>query len=166
MIGPRPVAGARPLLFDRLCDDDPSTPPEPHLFRTLDATGLRASVAAELERLLNTRVSVPAGELAGRERSAIDYGIPDLSHYWPCDGDSTTDLERQIERTIMAFEPRLLMPRARIVRPAEQRDAVVVEIAGRLAIGTVMEPVAFTLPVGGFAIDVDDLTAVGEDTDG
>lgn len=166
MSGPKPLVGVRPPLFDRLCDDDPSTPSESHVFRMLDATALRASVAVELERLLNTRLSVPTGELPARERSTIDYGIPDLSHYWPRDSDSTSDLERQIEQAIAVFEPRLSAPRARIVRPTAQRDAIVVEVDGRLVIGTMMEPVTFVLPAGGSPINDSDPPENAEDGDG
>jgi type VI secretion system protein ImpF len=153
MSGPKPVIGARLPLFDRLCDHDPSTPSERRPFRMLDAVGLRASVAAELERLLNTRVPVPVDKRLARERSTIDYGIPDLSHYWTRDTDSTSDLEREIERAIAVFEPRLVAPRASIARPAEQRDVIIVEVTGRLAIGTIMEPVAFVLLAGGSSSD-------------
>ena len=166
MSGPKPVVGVRPPLLDRLCDDDPSTPARPQAFRMLDAAKLRTSVAAELERLLNTRLSIPTGQLPGRERSTIDYGIPDLSHYWPRDGDSTNNLERQIEQAIAAFEPRLLAPRARIVRPAEQRDAIIVEVGGRLAIGTMMEPVAFVLLAGGSPSNNSDQFESTEKADG
>jgi type VI secretion system protein ImpF len=165
MSGPKAVVGARPPLFDRLSDNDPSTPSEPHPFRMLDAPGLRASVAVELERLLNTRLSVPIEKLLARERSTIDYGIPDLSHYWPHDSDGISDLERQIEQAITVFEPRLLAPRARVVRAPEQRDAIIVEVAGRLAMGTIMEPVAFVLPTGRWMGGADRAEGV-ENTDG
>lgn len=151
MSGPRPVAGARPPLFDRLVDDDPSSSSEPQPRRILDAAGLRASVAAELDRLLNTRAPVAADAIARRERSTIDYGIPDLSYFWPGAGASETELARLIEQAIAAFEPRLLSPRATIVRPPDQRGAAIIEVSGKLAIGTVMEPVAFAMPVRGVA---------------
>jgi type VI secretion system protein ImpF len=151
MSGPKPIAGARVPLFDRLVDDHPSVPYEPQPFHILDAAGLRASVEAELGRLLNTRAPVAADEIARRERSTIDYGIPDLSYYWPQDGGSEAELERTIEQAIAAFEPRLLSPRVTVVRPADRRGAIIVEVAGKLAIGTVMEPVAFAVPVRGLA---------------
>lgn len=151
MAGPKPVAGARAPLFDRLVDDDPSVPYELQPFRVLDAAGLRASVEAELDRLLNTRAPVAADEVARRERSTIDYGIPDLSYFWRQDTGSASELERTIEQAIAAFEPRLLSPRATIVRPPDRLGAAIVEVSGKLAIGTVMEPVAFALPVQGLA---------------
>ena len=159
MSGPRPVPGARPLLFDRLVDDDPLAPYEAEPHRTLDAAGLRRSVAAELERMLNTRAPLPADQLAGRRRSTVDYGIPDLSHFWPGAGGSQAELARLIEETITAFEPRLIAPRVAIIPGVERRESMVVEITGKLAIGTVMQPVTFALPLPG-------LPEGDEETDG
>jgi type VI secretion system lysozyme-like protein len=154
--GPKPVAGARALLFDRLIDNDPSSPYEAQPRRTLDAAGLRASVAAELDRLLNTRAPIAADEVARRPRSTINYGIPDLSYFRPGGGGSQAELVRLIEQTIAAFEPRLLSPRATIVQSDERREAMTVEVAGKLAIGTVMEAVTFALPVPGTGESTED----------
>ncbi len=155
--GPKPVAGAPALLFDRLIDDDPTIQYEAQPRRTLDAAGLRLSVAAELDRLLNTRAPIAADEIARRRRSTIDYGIPDLSYFWPGAGGSQAELVRVIEQTIAAFEPRLLSPRVTIVQSQERREAMIVEVAGKLAIGTVMEAVSFALPVPGTTETVEDL---------
>jgi type VI secretion system protein ImpF len=156
MAGPRPVAGALVPLFDRLVDDEPAVPHEPHPRRVLDRAGVRASVAAELDRLLNTRAPIAADEIARRQRSTIDYGIPDLSYFCPGAGGSEADLVHLIELAIAAFEPRLLSPRAAIVRPQQRREAMIVEVSGKLAIGTVTQPVSFALPVSGLAERTDD----------
>jgi type VI secretion system lysozyme-like protein len=147
LTGPKPIAGAPVPLFDRLVDDEA----QPR--RILDAAGLRASVAAELERLLNTRAPIAADQLAERPRSTIDYGLPDLSYFLSGAGMSRGELARLIEETIEAFEPRLLAPRAAISEAPERREALIVEISGKLAIGTVMQPVAFVLPLQGLTAE-------------
>jgi type VI secretion system protein ImpF len=106
-------------------------------------------VAVELERLLNTRAPVAAEEMVGRRRSTIDYGIPDLSHFARRAGSSEAELLRIIEQTVAAFEPRLLSPRVTIIHSLEKREAMTVEVTGKLAIGTVLEPVTFALPMPG-----------------
>ncbi len=146
MTGPKPIDGARAPLFDRLVDDDPANADETRLpRRVLDAARLRQSVAAELARLANTRVPVSAERLADHRRSTIDYGFPDLSYFLSGAGSNRAELARLIEQTIAAFEPRLLSPRATISDAADRREALFVEISGKLAIDTVMQPVSFAL---------------------
>ncbi|MBD0319856.1 MAG: hypothetical protein ICV87_05970, partial [Gemmatimonadetes bacterium] len=65
------------LLFDRLADDDPATPYEPVPRRALDAEALRTSVLDELFDLLNTRCPITESALAGRGRTALEYGLAD-----------------------------------------------------------------------------------------
>ena len=76
---PRIYPGASALLFERLVDDDPRTAREPQPFRTLTIPEVRASVRREVARLLNTRCAASAAVLAGRERTVLDYGIPDCN---------------------------------------------------------------------------------------
>jgi type VI secretion system lysozyme-like protein len=141
--GSRVVRGARAPLFDRLVDDDPAVPHEPRPKRMLDPAGLRLSVIRELDRLLNTRTPLAADELERRPRSTLDYGIPDLSLFWPFDADSEAKLVGLIERSIQAYEPRLRNPRIRIERLAHERRSLLAHVTGEIAVGTLVEPVAF-----------------------
>ena len=67
----------RTLLFDRLVDRDPKLRHEVRPMRTLDRRGLKESVRRDLELLLNTRCPLPAHRIPPRDRSVVDYGIPD-----------------------------------------------------------------------------------------
>lgn len=147
MSGPRVVRGARAPLFDRLVDEEPAVLHEPQPKRTLDSAGLRLSIARELDRLLNTRTPLAVGELERRPRCTLDYGIPDLSLFWPFDADSETMLVGLIERSIEAYEPRLRKPRIRIERLAHERRSLVAHVEGEIAVGTLVEPVAFPVVV-------------------
>ena len=64
---PKPIEGARALLFDRLVDVSPEW--DEHERRILNRDQLKASVRRELERLLNTRCSIPLHRLGEEDRA-------------------------------------------------------------------------------------------------
>ncbi len=146
MSEPRFVSGATAPLFERLTDLDPASEGEPRPLRVLTPAGLRESVARELDRLLNTRAPVAADVLAKRQRTTVDYGIPDLSLFAPRDFDSQSRLIETIRDAIAAYEPRLADPRVR-VEQAAQNGALIVHVDGGLRLGTVIEPVSFAVSV-------------------
>src|SRR5256885_15454214 len=77
---PKPIDGARSLIFERLVDLEPkSLLGESQPLRILNKRELKGSVRRELGRLLNTRCSLPAQLLGQEERTVLDYGIPDFS---------------------------------------------------------------------------------------
>ena len=100
---------ARLPLLDRLLNSDPDAPetPAPSVAEAMEA--FRASVRRDLEALLNARrrrLPLPT-ELGELVTSLINYGIPD-----PTSGSFAVDhlraaLIREIEATIIRFEPRL-----------------------------------------------------------
>jgi type VI secretion system protein ImpF len=111
----------------------------------LDRVGLHASIRFELDRLLNTRTPVSADDLDRRPRGTLDYGLPDLSLFWPFDTTSEAQLAGLITRTVAAFEPRLLNPHARIERVGNERRRLRVEIGGSVALNGMVEPVTFPI---------------------
>ena len=145
MLEPKPIKGAKALLFERLVDENPNTPGEAQPFRIYGVAALRESVQRELARLLNTRSPVLGGMADERDRTVIDYGIPDFSHVGPA---STTDLQhlaQVLERTIAAYEPRLQQVRITLEPATNSQSVVRGVIAGNLIVGTVNEPIAFPL---------------------
>lgn len=147
MAGLRPVAGGRALLFERLVDLEPGRP-EVRPFILHDRTGLKASVAIELERLLSTRLSLPPADLERRERTTLDYGIPDGAVIAPADSESRKVLAAQIEAAILAFEPRLIDPHVTLRQTSDRNDTLVADIAAQLEISGLLEPVSFAIPLG------------------
>ena len=133
----------RTPLFDRLVDRDPTLRRELRPMRTLGRAGLRESVRRELEMLLNTRTSLPANRLSLRERSVIDYGIPDCSMFSPRSFDDRGRLAEILRRAIAAYEPRLAGVRVTVdVSPSDEL-AMAVRIEATLITGAVPEPVSF-----------------------
>jgi type VI secretion system lysozyme-like protein len=148
MRDPKPVEGGRALLFERLTDEGPRAPEgEARPFRVHEVEELKESVRRELSRLLNTRCSVPSHLLGARERSVLDYGIPDFSSLSATSGDDQNRLASIVERTVAAFEPRLRGVRVRAESVRAEDRALVLRVEAALVVGTHAEPVSFPLLV-------------------
>lgn len=138
---PKPIAGARTPLFERLIDEQPHEPGEPNPLRVHGREELRESVRREVATLLNTRC--PARE--DRNGSVIDYGIPDFSWMSAASGDDRRELADTIARKVAAFEPRLRQIRVTLERDAADPRAVVGILEGVLMVESIREPVSFPL---------------------
>ena len=148
----RRLPGARALLFERLVDLDPRRPEEQDPARVLDPQALRVSVRRELERLLNTRCALTAQALEGRERTTLEYGLPDFSHLQTRDTGAHRLIAEEVRRAVTAYEPRLRQV-AVFVEPSAAADherRLTVRLDAMLVVGQVMEPVSFVgLTIGG-----------------
>jgi type VI secretion system protein ImpF len=134
----------RAPLFDRLVDLQPGSTAEPRPLRTLDRRGLRESVRRELERLLNTRSSLPVDRLEEREElTVLEYGIPDLSAFSAADQEDQRRLARVVARAVAAYEPRLREVHAVFEHLEDNGRAAALRIEARLAVDEVSEPIAF-----------------------
>jgi type VI secretion system protein ImpF len=145
MFEPKPIKGAKALLFERLADENPQSPGEAQPFRIYGVGALRRSVERELVRLLNTRCPLPGGPADERERTVVGYGIPDFSHLGPA---STTDIQRlaqMLERAITAYEPRLQQVQVALDAAGNSQSGVRGAINANLVVGSVNEPVSFPL---------------------
>jgi type VI secretion system lysozyme-like protein len=147
-LGPKDVAPAP--LFDRLVDLERRVSREPRPLRMLSRIELLDSVQRELELLLNSRCALTAAEveaMAPRDRSVIDYGVPDLGWVNP---QSSTDRERGariIAVTIAAFEPRLQDVSVTVDELSPAAHRFTITISGTLVVGPFSEPVAFPLVI-------------------
>jgi type VI secretion system lysozyme-like protein len=105
---------------------------------------LRAAVGRDLARLLNTRSPVAWTDWSDRERTVLDYGIPDFSALHPANGDDRMRLGAMVEQCIATFEPRLRSVRVH-VQPRDGSDprTLMLRIDALLAVGDIREPVSF-----------------------
>lgn len=143
MSGPRVTQGVRAPLFDRLAANP--APEGLRDLRMLDRAGLKASIRRELDRLLNTRTPLSADDLGRRPRSTLDYGLPDLSLFWPFDADSEARLVALVTDTVAAFEPRLLRPAVQVARVEGDRRRLRVTVQGDIELEGMVEPVTFPI---------------------
>ncbi|MBP2312806.1 type VI secretion system baseplate subunit TssE [Azospirillum soli] len=147
MPGPRVTQGVRAPLFDRLAAGvgGAAGGAKGESLRMLDREGLGASLGRELDRLLNTRTPLSADDLGRRPRSTLDYGLPDLSLFWPYNPDSETRLAALITDTVAAFEPRLLRPRVTVERVGNERAKLRAVVSGEIMLDGMVEPVTFPI---------------------
>jgi type VI secretion system lysozyme-like protein len=140
----------RALLFDRLCNDAPKTPerPEARPYRTYDRAQLRASVRRELQRLLDTRAPRSLAQMAGRPRTVIDYGVPEVTPYMMNNAGESGALAKFLVESITAFEPRLANVRVELVRAQPSLQRLEVRVDADLVAGRLWEPVSFELATG------------------
>lgn len=154
MAQPKPIEGARALLFDRLINTTDQDGSEQHL-RILNSNQLKASVRRELERLLNTRCSIPLHQIGEEERSVINYGIPDFSSLSPHNADDHALIATIVAQTITAFEPRLRQVRVEVGPVFSAESALWLNINAQLVVGLYSEPVSFPLTLNSKSGSVD-----------
>ncbi len=136
-------------LFDRLVEIEPFEPRERSLLGALDLRALRESVHRELERLLNTRSSLPVVRLLERpELTVLEYGIPDLSAYSAGNAEDQGLLTGIVARAVAAFEPRLREVRVSVVRLEDEQRSLLLRIDAVLMADEVAEPVSFPALMG------------------
>jgi type VI secretion system lysozyme-like protein len=136
------MAEARRLLFDRLVDLEPEQKLEVDPRRTDDREGLRASVRSELGRLFNTRAPLRPAQLLERQRTVIDYGIPDPLAFSAENDEDRALFARHLELAIAAYEPRLRQVRVACARGAGA-GTLEATITATLRFDRVDEPIAF-----------------------
>lgn len=156
MSSARRTQGARPLIFERLAQPLDRSGTAAAVPRVHDANGLRNSVREQLTQLLNTRVPFDIDTLEARERTTIDYGLPDLSAFPLGNSEAMSRLARHISRTIAVYEPRLCVHDVILDRPAVLERAVVARVIGDIKIGAVIDPVTFAIGVGELLSELND----------
>ena len=126
-------------LFDLLT----VRPPEPPKGASAVRRRLEESVRVELDRLLNSRVSVPAHRLRERDRTVIDYGIPDFSFLSPRSRSAREWLGQELEEAIAAFEPRLQGVRVSFEPQGDLSATMAIRVSALLVGEGEAEPISF-----------------------
>jgi type VI secretion system protein ImpF len=147
----------RAPLFDRLIDRDPGVRREPRPLRTLDRRGLRESIRRELEHLFNTRSPLPADRLQGRDRTVVEYGVPDLAVLAPGREEDRQRLAAVLRQAIEAYEPRLAQVRVAVDTPPPdptRGHTLRARIEATLVVEEVPESVSFGLALGAEGVEV------------
>jgi len=96
-------------VLDRLIDTNPDSGSEAPLTWAQSVHELKRGLRRDLEWLLNTRrIVTPAPEgFTELAQSLYHFGLPDITSSSAESTDTRNWLRRQVEETIMLFEPRL-----------------------------------------------------------
>jgi type VI secretion system protein ImpF len=139
------IASGSPMpLFDRLAANGEAQLP--------GADALRASIARELARLLNTRSRLTFDEFAESDGSVIDYGVPDFSDRSLQSGPDRDGIAAAIARAIALFEPRLVDVKVGFAFPAASAGRAILTINAQMRAGQSVTHVAFELAANGHTL--------------
>ncbi|MFK0376401.1 type VI secretion system baseplate subunit TssE [Pandoraea sp. NPDC090278] len=125
---------AGPSLYDVLLGHIDGEPIAAHDDKTLEIL----SVQRNVHRILNTR--------AGAMKHLPDYGLPDLSRIYRVLPASATEIQAQLERTLLAYEPRIKAVEIASVNDADPGVLISFEMTcylrktGLVRFGTYFEP--------------------------
>lgn len=136
---------AQASVLDRLLDDAPGVSHEPVQFRLQEVGQVKASVARDLENLLNTKrpAEEPPAALRHVGGSLLVYGLGDLSAHNPRSTAVRQQLRQDIERTIARFEPRLRNVAVQFEADRDNDRVLRFRISGILKVEPLSEPVTF-----------------------
>lgn len=146
---PKTFLGTRPLLFDRLIDDDLNTSFETSEF--LSEQEVKDSIILEISRLLNTRTSEKLDVMVTNPAHGIPptYGLKDFGSF---DATNTQDwplIKRLITESIDYFEPRLKNINVEVLSFEDKTQQLIIQINGKLHLqkleGEVTFPVAISV---------------------
>ncbi len=132
-----------PPVLDRLLDDSPEVPSEPIDDRFVSRKILAKSIERDLSALLNTRRTVEVASLPHLNGSVFLYGLPDLSSCNPHGPAGRAWLERLLESTLAAHEPRLRGISVTCDAPANPMRTIRFRIEAALVVEPSRIPVSF-----------------------
>ena len=154
---------AEPSIIDRLIDEDRHVTGDRHPSRAESIRRVMDTVRRDIELLLNTRriALEPQESMPEIARSLYFYGMPDMTSVSKDSQAAKSRLARQVEETIMAFEPRLDQVKVTLI-PSERAAFGEVRFAieallkldpkpERVTFDTVLEPGRGAVAVGGGA---------------
>jgi len=95
--------------------------------KTLDAAGLRASLARDIAQLFSTKSRLTIKEFMELEISVLDYGLPDFSALSPNSQSDMDLMSETIAKAFECFEPRLR--EVVLTLTTESRDSCSVNVA-------------------------------------
>ncbi len=139
------IKGFEPSLLDKLCDDEPGAP-LPAAMRRLSLEELKATVARDIESLLNTRIAYQEADLDGLiecRRSVLTYGLNDFAGMSLASYQDRKDICDSLKRAIQRHEPRLQPVVVSLDISERATNALCFGISAVLVVGPAREKVAF-----------------------
>lgn len=134
-----------PGLLEKLFDDDPRQPSGP-VFLRLSPEAYKASVARDLEALLNSRATIAGDDFdqyPESRRSILNYGLIDFGSFSRSSSVDRDHICRAIAGAIGAHEPRLREVSVSVEQASDGIGALRFTIRALLVMRPSAEPVNF-----------------------
>jgi type VI secretion system protein ImpF len=135
-----------PSLLDKLFDDDPRRTTASSALRTLSVEELKATVARDVEALLNTRTPLSEADLETLPEckySVLTYGLQDFSGLSLASYYDRSFICRSIQQAIAWHEPRLQDVKVSLELKEQTSSALYFAIQALLVVHPAEEPVSF-----------------------
>ncbi len=134
-----------PSVLDRLIDHEPQDTSELFKSRSQTLHELKASVARDLEWLLNTRRTAQIETNGSEEirKSVVAFGLPDLTSLSSDKSSDWRALAKYIESALSIFEPRFFNVKVTIDTSDEHLRTPRFRIEANLDVDPAPEPVTF-----------------------
>ncbi|KKB65343.1 type VI secretion protein [Robbsia andropogonis] len=135
-----------PSLLDKLFDDDVRRSAASSALRTLSVEELKATVARDVEALLNTRTPLSEADLETLpecKQSVLTYGLQDFSGLSLASYYDRTFICDAIQQAIAWHEPRLQEVKVSLELKEQATSALYFAIQALLVVHPAEEPVSF-----------------------
>ncbi|WP_354686757.1 type VI secretion system baseplate subunit TssE [Cupriavidus necator] len=139
------MKGFEPSLLDKLFDDEPHAP-LPSALRQLSLEELKATVARDIEALLNTRIVYEDADFSGLpecRRSVLTYGLNDFAGLSLASFDDRHYICQSLRNAIERHEPRLQNVNVSLAINERATSVLCFGISAVLLVGPAREPVSF-----------------------
>lgn len=150
---PKPFAGVKKPLFDRLIDNELEVETEHPKKVILNKNQVIESIVKEVDILLNTRLSATAKIYAKYKDMEYGmglpwmYGIPDFNSIDAANKTSWPKIAKIFEKAISYFEPRLKMVKVTIDNFDGKSQSLNISIRGQVNLENYQQPVFFGIEV-------------------
>ena len=134
-----------PSFLDKLFDDEPHLPASPAM-RQLSLEELKATVARDVEAILNTRIALTEHELLALpecRKSVLTYGLNDFAGLSLASHYDRTFICKSIQQAIERHEPRLQQVAVTLEMNQQSTNALYFAIQALLVVHPAEEPVSF-----------------------
>jgi type VI secretion system lysozyme-like protein len=148
---PKNVLGAKQLFFDLLIDDEPDTPWEDTSKSYLDPDELVESIASEISKVLNTRLTAKRADYDELAMDPLNFGLPslfgltDFNSFDAVNPKQWRRIANLCKNAITAFESRITKVEVSIDGFDPFKQALNISVTGNLAIDKMYGEVRFPL---------------------
>ena len=148
---PKSSLGAKQLFFDLLVDDEPDEPWEDTSRSYLNPDELVDSIACEISKILNTRLTAKNKDYDELTKDPLNFGLPslfgltDFNSFDAVNPKQWRKIANLCKNAIIAFEPRITKVEVKVEGFDPFKQALNITVRGHLTIKKIQGEVRFPL---------------------